>query len=463
MPEKSLQEIPRALREQYEKGIAAFQRNNFDYAIAILTQVLEREPAFYDCRQALRATQFKKAGEKGGFFKRILGSASKSPLIAKGQVALRTNPVEALNIAEQILNSDPHSTSGHKLLADAAMAADLPKTAILSLEILVKNERDPETVRELADAYAHIGQIAKSEQLYQELIRKNPHDPELNQAYKNLSANRVLSEGGYEALAGGEGSYRDILRNKEEAVALEQENRTVKTADVAADLIADYEARLQNEPTNLKLMRSIAELYAQKNDFDQAIAYYNRILEVMGSADPSIEKLITETTSRKYDYLISQLDTTAPDYNEQLAALQAGRDAYVIEECKRRVERYPTDLSLRFELGQLYFKAGRISEAIQELQKAQNNPNKRIAAMHLLGQCFAQRNMNDLAARTLQNALKEKPVFDEEKKDLIYSLGCVLEKMGKTDEAIEQFKQIYEVDIGYKDVAAKVDAYYAGR
>jgi tetratricopeptide (TPR) repeat protein len=70
--------------------------------------------------------------------------------------------------------------------------------------------------------------------------------------------------------------------------------------------------------------------------------------------------------------------------------------------------------------------------------------------------------MNDLAARTLQNALKEKPVFDDEKKDLIYQLGSILEKMGKKEEAIEQFKQIYEIDIGYKDVAAKVDAYYSG-
>jgi hypothetical protein len=39
----------------------------------------------------------------------------------------------------------------------------------------------------------------------------------------------------------------------------------------------------------------------------------------------------------------------------------------------------------------------------------------------------------------------------------------VLEKMGKPDEAIEYFKQIYEIDIGYKDVSAKVDAYYSGK
>jgi hypothetical protein len=39
----------------------------------------------------------------------------------------------------------------------------------------------------------------------------------------------------------------------------------------------------------------------------------------------------------------------------------------------------------------------------------------------------------------------------------------VFESWGKKDEAIEQFKQIYEVDIGYRDVGAKVDAFYAGQ
>ena len=127
------------------------------------------------------------------------------------------------------------------------------------------------------------------------------------------------------------------------------------------------------------------------------------------------------------------------------------------------MEKFPTDLAIRFEMGVLNFQAGKIGEAIQEFQKAQGNPHKRIAAMGYLAQCYAKRKMFDLAARTLQNAIKEKPVFDDEKKELTYNLGCVLESMGKKEEAIEQFKLIYELDISYKDVAAKVDAFYAGQ
>ena len=69
--------------------------------------------------------------------------------------------------------------------------------------------------------------------------------------------------------------------------------------------------------------------------------------------------------------------------------------------------------------------------------------------------------MYDLAVRAYSNALAEKKSMDEEKKELLYHLGVTYELMGKKEEAIEQFKLIYEVDIGYRDVAEHVDAYYS--
>src|SRR5665213_1328625 len=97
MAEKTLNQISRPMREQYEKGLSALERQNLDYAIAIFSGVLEQEPGFFDCRQALRATQIKKAGAGGsGFFKKMLSGAGSSPLMAKGQLAMTKNPKEAL-------------------------------------------------------------------------------------------------------------------------------------------------------------------------------------------------------------------------------------------------------------------------------------------------------------------------------------------------------------------------------
>src|SRR5688500_14384799 len=105
MAEKTLAEISRDLRELYDKGNAALQKKNFDYAIAIYGQILTNEPGFYPCREALRACQFAKAGSGGGFLKKVFGTASASPQLAKAQIQLRNNPQEALATCEQILNS----------------------------------------------------------------------------------------------------------------------------------------------------------------------------------------------------------------------------------------------------------------------------------------------------------------------------------------------------------------------
>jgi tetratricopeptide (TPR) repeat protein len=463
MPEKTLAAMPRDLRELYQKGATALQRQNFDYALAIFQQVLAKEPGFFDCRQALRAAQFKKAGNSTSFFKKMLGGASSSPQIAKAQMTLRKNPTEALQVLEQVLSSDPPNTMAHKLLAEAAMLAGLPRTAALSLEILLKNApRDYDLSMQYGEALKESGQIAKAEALYVELQRAYPHKGEVTDALKDLSARQTMDEGGYNALADGQGSYRDILKNKDEATQLEQEKREVKTGDVADRLIKESEQRLVTEPKNLKLLRNLSDLYAQKKEFDKALEYAERIRSSEGGADPSLDRMITDITLKRFDQQLAQLDVSIPEQAEQAAQVQAQRDEFQVTECKARAERYPTDLQIRYDLGELYFKAGKLSEAIQEFQKAQSNPARRVSSMGYLGQCFARRNMNDLAARTIQNAIKEKPLFDDEKKDLIYQLGCILEKMGKKEDAIEQFKQIYEVDIGYKDVAAKVDAYYAG-
>lgn len=466
MAEKSINDISRDLRLLFQKGSDALARENTDYALDLFQQVLEREPAFFDCRKALRAAQIKKTGGGGGgFFKKVFSSAGSSPLLAKAQLALHRNPAEALPLAEQILNGDPASSAAHRIIVEAAKALEMPQTAILSMEILCRNSpRDKELILETVEALVQNNEIARAEKIFGEAARNFPNDPDIAQAHKNLSASKTLGEGGYETLGGGQGSFRDALRNKEEAVSLEQEKRVQKSENVAERLIAEYELRLPSEPNNLKLLRSLAELYAEKKQFTKSLEIYERIKSSdLAGGDPSLDRAIADTRVKKMEHSASELNPFAPEHAEQVAKIQADKLEFQLETCRQRVEKFPTDLALRFELGALFFKAGKIGEAIQELQKAQNNPNKRVAAMNLLAQCFAKRKMFDLAARTFQNAIKEKSVFDEEKKDLIYNLGCVLESMGKKEESLEQLKQIYEVDIGYKDVAAKVDAYYAGQ
>ncbi len=130
MAEKTVNEISREARLLFVKGNEAAQRDNTDYAISLFNQVLEKEPAFYDCRKALREAQFRKAGSGGtGFFKKMISGAGSSPQVAKAENWLwAKTPGEAMAIAEQILNGDPNNSSAHRIIVDAAQALELPRT-----------------------------------------------------------------------------------------------------------------------------------------------------------------------------------------------------------------------------------------------------------------------------------------------------------------------------------------------
>ena len=266
------------------------------------------------------------------------------------------------------------------------------KTAVLSLEILAANSpKDRDVAIKYAKALADSGEVGRAEKILADLYRSFPTDNELGQALKDLSARKTLDEGGYDALADGTGSYRDILKDKEEAVSLEQQNRQVKTEDVAERLINEYETRLKTEPKNLKLLRSLAELYTQKKQFDRALGYYEQIKVIGGG-----RRRVAGQQHRGHDGAeVRPSDRScwiqsAPDYADKAAKLQAEKQAYQLAECQKRAERFPTDLQIRFELGQLYFQAGKIGEAIQEFQKAQGNPHRRIAALNYPGAMLRQ-------------------------------------------------------------------------
>jgi tetratricopeptide (TPR) repeat protein len=85
----------------------------------------------------------------------------------------------------------------------------------------------------------------------------------------------------------------------------------------------------------------------------------------------------------------------------------------------------------------------------------------RVASLVGLGRCFKAKKLFDLAVAQLNTAKSDLANMDETKKDVVYELGACYELMGKPDAAIEEFKAIYSEDIGFRDVADKINAFYS--
>lgn len=462
MPETKANDLSTQLREQFDKAKHAFDLDNLDYAVTLLENVLKNAPSCYEAREVLRASQVKRHAGKKGFFKKMLGTASSSSSLAKAQIALRTHPEEALAACESILSNNPNSIAAHKTLAQAAVACGFPKTAVLSLEIAHRNlPSDKEIALKLSEALLLAGNTPRAEDILKDLAAQNPRDPEILQALKDASAKRSLGEGGYKKLAKGSGTFRDILKDKNEAAQLEEQEKTTKPKESLQRLAAEYREKLAQNPDNLSILRQLAEIYREAGNWEQSLPLFEQLAASKQGGDPEIHQILAKLKLAQLDAEAAQLDPADPNYPAKHQDVLRRKELFDFENCQSLAERFPTDLSIRLELGQHYLKQGKTTEAIKEFQRAQASAYLKTRAQRLLAKCFSHRGMLDLAERTLQSAVKDKPELDDEKKELLYDLGTVLEKSGKNAEAIEQFKRIYEIDIGFKDVANKIDQYYS--
>jgi tetratricopeptide (TPR) repeat protein len=80
--------------------------------------------------------------------------------------------------------------------------------------------------------------------------------------------------------------------------------------------------------------------------------------------------------------------------------------------------------------------------------------------MNLLGHCYSELGMLDLAMKQLEEASTEILSMDAMKKEILYNLGLVYERLGAGEKSLNCMKQIYQADYGYKDVAKRVESSY---
>lgn len=451
--------------------MSAMELKNYPYVLQLTQGLLQSLPEFLDGRKLARRAAIEKAKTtKKGFFSALgLSSSSKAAgLLKKNDLA------GALVELEEFLADDPHNVQANTLLQEVAMKWNPPMKdlAFFAFDtILGGAPKDKEQLNRFAsfcmakDETGNPRDPARAVDLYNRILAIAPNDLAAIKGSKDASASLTVHKGGW-AVAD---SYRDLIKNKEEAVSLEQQGRVVKSEEMIDQQIAELSAAVQEDPSSIDKSRKVAALYEQKEDLDNALEWYRYVLGLTAGADPTIARKISDIqlrqineayTAREEFLEASPDDPDAPRYRQEMEELAKQRAEFVLGDARERVDSNPTDLIAHFELATALMDAGHHQEAIGHLQRARNNPSIRLKAMSKLGQCYVSRSMNDLAAKTFEDAISELTAMDSVKKDLLYNLGTIRETMEQKEKALECFKQIYEVDYGYRDVASKVESSY---
>ncbi len=223
------------------------------------------------------------------------------------------------------------------------------------------------------------------------------------------------------------------------------------------------------QPTNPVHSRAIAQLFEQQNNLDSAIEWYEEAFTAGGRVDSALEKVIGNLKLKKAEQELAELAAAEPDeadaesQTQHLAAVSEKQQAITqvrLEQAEARVRAHPNDGQYHYEFGEALYKAGQYKRATEELQLGLKQPSVRYQALNYMGLSFMQRGMLDFAVKQLALAENELPVMDDLKKEIVYNLGLAYEATNASEKALDQWKKIYEVDMGYRDVAGRVEASY---
>lgn len=436
--------------KQLQKAEESLRRRNYDFAIDLYRNLLDIHPDLGEARAGLRrALRERHERKKGGRLGRVVGGAV--PL-ARAKTMQKLGKHDACARAlEDYLKSSPLDEEANLLLGIALEEGGHFQSARAVYEFLAEiAPRNPEGLKRAGGMMQRTGEPLRALEYYERALEADPRDQEALKARKNLAAEAALSS----SHTGDVQHSRDQIVDKDEARRLERAQRKVLSDDELREELERLEARFADEPGDVELMLELAGVHERLKDPEAALDLVERAASYRRD-DP---ELANRRGDLKLKALKKRLARADRDGDTELAGrLEAELDHEELEELRRRVGARPGDADLRLQLGKRLIRSDALDEALAELQKAVSDARVAQEAKFHLGICFRRKGIHDLARKQLEAALEGQPSGGERAKEILYNLGLVSEAQGDRETARSYYVRIYEVDIGYRDVAEKMD------
>lgn len=263
-----------------------------------------------------------------------------------------------------------------------------------------------------------------------------------------------------------------------------------------------YQKMLQIEPENNDPHYQLAELYETKgftgkaiqeyiilaethirnSDYEEAVKSYRRAIsmdqnnlearyelgvllaEKMNNLKGSLEEFeIIRRLNPTHMETIERLVFGYVELGRMQEAIQISKDLKnkeilggIIGRFKESVEGNPDDFESRYNLGLIYKEFGDLENAIEQFQSLLKSQDRLLDAYNMLGLCFEQMGMGNLAINQFKKGLASSGYPDEAYQDLRYNLGLLHEKRGMLKEALSIYQEAFAVDIKYRDISQRI-------
>ena len=130
----------------------------------------------------------------------------------------------------------------------------------------------------------------------------------------------------------------------------------------------------------------------------------------------------------------------------------------IFREFKKGVEQQLSaeDYETHYNLGIAYKEMGLVDEAIGEFQLASKDAGRAIECCSMLGHCFLEKGMPQLAIKWFRKGLEAPHIQEAATAGMLYDLASVYQDTGDTELAYKTFQEVYGLNANYRDVVRRV-------
>jgi tetratricopeptide (TPR) repeat protein len=452
----------------YQKATDAVERENYDYAIELLYQIITQDPKNVKARQTLWLAERRKCAQAAPSRMTVLSKGT-GPWLASAVHALTGKPAKVIQDCERYLKVNPASVTIRNKLAQAAYAAGDIETAIAAYESA--REVDPRNInalrqlgrlyKEKFDATNERHEMELAMNRFEELLKVRPTDHEAKSTAQWLAAQRAIEDGGWQDTE----TFRDKILDVAGQAELQRDERLVRSEDEVEKEIKRLGDAVIAEPNRSNLYARMGDLLLQKKRFKQAEENFKKAYDLERTNTfwrGRLGEVKIQFMKTSVDQLREKLEKTPNDAKtrQDIEELSRRLEAFMVQEYKQRVAEQPTNMEVHHQLGGLLYERGDYDGAMQVLQKAVADPRYRMSANHVLGKCLVEKKMYDRAVNMFKRAVEGAVVMNQLVKSVYYDLGDTYEKMGNHEEAEHAFGRIYDSDVAFRDISQRMEAVY---
>jgi len=441
------------LQKMFEHAGKQMGQENYDYATELFSQCVWGDPGskvfvqnflgnlhkkYANNRKGSSFGQFKELGARSAL-KKALAQSDWEEVVKNGLAVLKVNPWDAPALIAMATASEN--------LAGMIPGEYMDCQLFYLKAAWEANPKDPVINRLLGLALGKRGQYDNAIACWHRVEEARPDDEEPRRAIAFLAVEKSIKFDDTDArkITGKDRHAPAATQEGEELTPVERLRRRIGRN--AADIPAYYE---------------LAQLYFNEDRYEEAEDLMHAAYEA-SKHDGDVRDKWDDARVRHMRYKCVLAEKRAKESGSDEAKVevkQLGRQTneLLLEIYQGRVERYPTNLAFRFELGQQYKVLGQFGEAIKEFQVARNDARRKGVCVLLLGECFQAIKQHRLAMDHYEASIQEIPDRDTDNKKLaLYRAGKLAFALKDLGKAEKHLGVLASMDFSYRDVSTLLD------